>query len=106
MKINSSTAWRALGLVLICLSNVLFLRSSFGQGTAFTYQGRLANSGTVANGSYDLTFSVWTNATGPAQVGSTLTNAGTAITNGLFAVVLDFGAGVFTGADRWLEISV
>jgi len=107
MKINRFfTAWRRLGLVLLCLSNVHFLRSSFGQDTTFTYQGRLADGSAVANGSYDLTFSVWTNETGPAQVAGTITNAATAITNGIFTVVLDFGPGVFTGADRWLEISV
>ena len=34
------------------------------------------------------------------------TNAATAVSNGLFTVTLDFGAGIFTGNDVWLDISV
>jgi hypothetical protein len=39
-------------------------------------------------------------------VAGPLTNSLTAVSNGLFTVSLDFGAGVFAGADRWLEIGV
>jgi len=75
------------------------------QSTIFTYQGRLNVGGSGANGRYDLQFSLWSAASGPAQVGSTLTNAATAVSNGLFIVTLDFG-NQFPGADRWLEIGV
>jgi hypothetical protein len=81
------------------------LSTLFAQGTAFTYQGRLNDNGNPASGSYDVTFRVWNAASGPAQVGGTLTNANTAVSNGLFTVTLDFGAN-FPGADRWLEIGV
>jgi len=76
----------------------------FAQGTAFTYQGRLSFNGSPATGSYDLTFAVFaTNATG-SPLALPVTNSATAITNGLFSVPLDFGAGIFTRPDRWLEI--
>jgi hypothetical protein len=39
------------------------------------------------------------------QVGSTVTQADLAVSDGLFAVDLDFGA-VFDGTALWLEISV
>ena len=41
-----------------------------------------------------------------AQVGATLTNSATGVSTGLFTVSLDFGADVFTGEARWLEIGV
>lgn len=94
-----------LGASLVLGAWCLVLPSVLAQGTAFTYQGRLDNDGLPATGNYDLRFSVWTAATGPAQTGVTLTNT-VGVSNGLFTTTLDFGAGVFTGASRWLEIGV
>lgn len=75
------------------------------QGTAFTYQGRLDDGGTPATGLYDLSFTVYNAATGGASAGTrNVDNVG--VTNGLFTVTLDFGAGVFAGAPEWLEIAV
>ncbi|HWX18471.1 MAG TPA: tail fiber domain-containing protein [Candidatus Binatia bacterium] len=78
----------------------------FAQGTAFTYQGRLNDGANPANGNYDLRFALFDALALGNQVGSPLTNAATAVSNGLFTVGLDFGGGVFPGADRWLDISV
>ena len=75
------------------------------QGTAFTYQGWLSSGGSPANGSYDLTFALFSaNSSGIALAGP-VTNSAIAVSNGLFTATLDFGAN-FPGADRWLEISV
>src|SRR6266550_8593736 len=74
--------------------------------TAFTYQGRLESNGNPASGDYDLTFAVFDAGTVGSQVGATLTNSVVGVSNGLFTVTLDFGAGIFTGADRWLELRV
>lgn len=82
--------------------------SAFGasaQGTAFTYQGRLDDGASPANGSYDLTFALYDAASGGSQVGGVFTNAAAGVSNGLFTVTLDFG-NQFPGADRWLEIGV
>jgi hypothetical protein len=75
------------------------------QGTAFTYQGRLNSGATPATGSFDLRFALYDAATDGTQQGLLLTNAATAISNGLFTVTLDFG-NQFPGAARWLEIGV
>jgi hypothetical protein len=76
------------------------------QGTAFTYQGRLNDGGSPAQGVYDLQFAIYDALSGGAQVGISLTNAATPLANGLFTVTLDFGGSVFTGNARWLEIGV
>src|SRR5882762_3750706 len=76
------------------------------QSTAFTYQGRLNDGASSASGSYDLRFTIYDAVTNGAAVSGSLTNSAAGVTNGLFTVTLDFGAGVFTGADRWLEIGV
>ena len=75
------------------------------QGTAFTYQGQLMDTGAPANGLYDLQFVLYSASAGGSQAGPVLTNAATAVSNGLFTVTLDFGAGIFTGANYWLDIA-
>jgi trimeric autotransporter adhesin len=93
-------------LILAFLSTLNLQLSTYAQGTAFTYQGRLNDNGGPANGTYDLRFVLYSDPSGGSQVGPILTNAATAIANGLFTVTLDFGSGVFISSDRWLEISL
>ena len=82
------------------------LSTLHAQGTAFTYQGRLNDNGSAANGIYDLRFTIYDALAGGSGAGGPLTNGATAVSNGLFTATLDFGAGVFSGAARWLEIGV
>ena len=74
--------------------------------TTFTYQSRLTDEDTPANGSYDFQFELYKAAEGVVQVGSTVTLDDVPVTNGLFSVELDFGSDAFTGEARWLEIGV
>ena len=98
--------------VLLLLSTVNHpLSTAFAQGTAFTYQGRLAVGGNSStNGSYDFQFQVFD--TAPVNTGTSYGSPnpnsvnGVAVSNGLFTVTLNFGTGVFTGPDRWLQIFV
>jgi hypothetical protein len=83
-----------------------FCLIGFAQGTAFTYQGRLGKDGIPASGSYDLRLTIFDSLSGGSAVSGSLTNSVVLDTNGLFTVLLDFGAGVFTGPDRWLQIEV
>ena len=91
-----------LALVLLAAS----VLSTRAQGTAFTYQGRLTDNDTPANGLYDLRFTVYDAPSGGNAVGSTVEANDLGVTNGLFTVTLDPGANVFTGAARWLNIGV
>ena len=94
-----------LKLIALChlLSAICF--SVYAQGTAFSYQGQLNNSGSPANGFYDIQFSLSSAPSGGGQVGSTVTELAVGVTNGLFSSSVDFGA-VFTGSTTWLAISV
>jgi hypothetical protein len=82
------------------------LSTTHAQGTAFAYQGRLNNNGAPANGSYNLTFTLFNVNSGGSAVASPVITNGVVVTNGLFTVLVDFGPGVFTGATNWLEIAV
>jgi len=74
-------------------------------GTGFTYQGKLTDGGTPANGTYDLEFKLYDALSSGSQVGSTVTKDDVTVTNGLFTAQLDFGD-VFNGTALYLEIGV
>ncbi|HEX8338177.1 MAG TPA: tail fiber domain-containing protein [Pyrinomonadaceae bacterium] len=98
----------------IVLSTVLYLlcgaNAAMGQTTNFTYQGRLSDGSTLANGTYDMKFTLYDALTGGSVQGSpstvTLDSTGVTVVNGVFTVTLDFGSAAFNGNDRYLEISV
>ena len=92
-------------LVLAILTFVGIRVTAAPLGTAFTYQGRLNDGPGPANGSYDFTFTLYDATSSGSLVAGPLTNA-VAVSNGLFVVTLDFGAGVFAGEARWLEMGV
>src|ERR1044072_4906258 len=94
--------------VLLTLIFSLFVAKAFAQTTAFTYQGKLTDAGSPASGNYDLQFKLFDTATvgTGAQQGATLVRNPVAVSAGVFSVQLDFGANVFGGADRYLEIAV
>src|SRR5215475_8993957 len=93
------------GAALLLLTTLNPQGAAWGQGTAFTYQGRLNDGASPANGTYDLTFTLFGTNSGGSALAGPLTNSPTGVTNGLFTVVLNFG-NQFPGADRWLEIAV
>ena len=53
----------------------------------------LGDGGAPANGSYDFQLGVFNAATNGTRVSAWLTNSAVLVTNGLFALTLDFGAG-------------
>jgi len=82
------------------------LSPAFAQGaTAFTYQGRLQSDGTDVTGTNGMIFALYSAQTGGTAVTTPITN-NVAVSNGLFTVNLDFGAGAFNGGARWLDIAI
>lgn len=74
-------------------------------GTAFTYQGRLLDGGSPADGTYDLQFALYDALSDGNQVGNMVPVEDVEVTDGYFTVELDFGD-VFDGTALWLEVSV
>ncbi|MCU0918235.1 MAG: tail fiber domain-containing protein, partial [Planctomycetes bacterium] len=75
-------------------------------GTAFTYQGRFTSGGSPPSVPYDFEFKLFDAATAGSQVGSAAVKDNLSVTDGYFTTTLDFGAGIFTGDARWLQIAV
>jgi hypothetical protein len=105
---------RALILATLLVSGIAVAQDGEPQGpaapaealtAAFTYQGQIEKDGSPVNDACDMAFRLYDQATDGAQVGSAIT-ATVPITDGLFTVTLDFGAGAFNGDRRWLGIAV
>ncbi len=92
------------GLVFVIIA-VVGATQAAAQTTEFTYQGNLDFNGQPATGNYDFEFSLFSGLAGGTQIGQTIPATNVPVTNGVFAVPLNFGA-AFPGADRFLEIKV
>ena len=107
MNTTSLTSVRVLALLVPALLTTINNQlSASPAGTAFTYQGKLSSGANAANGIYDFRFSIWDAAANGNPDSAELEVTSVVVTNGVFTVVLDPGAGVFTGDARWLEIGV
>src|SRR5271157_4302233 len=105
MKAKLTLIKRAALLALLALSTLNSQLSTLhAQGTAFTYQGQLQNNGSPASGTYNLTFTLFNTNTSGVPIAGPVTNNGVTVNDGLFTVTIDFGPGVFTGTNHWLEI--
>ena len=104
--VNRHTFMKRFFEILLMLFISTAALRSFAQGTAFSYNGWLNDNGKPANGLYDLRFSVFDSGAGGILVAGPLVKPATEVSNGVFTLTLDFGAGVFTGPARWLEIGV
>jgi hypothetical protein len=74
--------------------------------TGFTYQGKLEKSDVPASTSCSFQFSLYDAATGGTLLAGPITQSGISVTDGLFTTQLNFGAGVFDGNKKWLQIAV
>lgn len=134
MKLRTrSRSWLSLGVTLVLLTLVAIMGAAAqGPGTApsggalappgvgpsqaqgFTYQGRLAEGSSPANGNYDFLAYLYTAKTGGSLVAAcdnipSGTLANVPVENGLFTLHLlcgDWNSDVFTGGGRWLELRV
>ncbi|HQU82508.1 MAG TPA: hypothetical protein PKY59_05275 [Pyrinomonadaceae bacterium] len=80
---------------------------ALAQGNAFSFQGKLNDGTSPANGRYDLEFKLFDAITGGTQIGPTVSRPGTTLINGVFSVALDFGAQAFQNPNSiFIEIAI
>ncbi|MHC4645340.1 MAG: hypothetical protein ACYTBJ_07550 [Planctomycetota bacterium] len=91
-------------LVLGLISCVARVGEAAPMGSAFTYQGRLMDSNYPANDLYEFQFRLYDSPEDGNQLGPNIALRGIEVDDGYFTVALDFGALVYNGDARWLEI--
>jgi hypothetical protein len=108
-KYDMMKKWTFLILLAVLLL-ILPTSSTFAQTTtlsnSFTYQGYLTGATGPVNLACDFQFGLFNASSLGTQVGTTVPKTNVAVNNGVFNVVLDFGAGAFNGQDRYLDIQV
>ena len=104
-KVSVSRVLSVLLAVLLLSGSASARPLNAALGTGFTYQGKLTDGGAPANGTYDFEFKLYNDLSAGSQVGSTVSQGGVTVTDGLFTVQLDFGA-VFDGTALFLGIGV
>jgi hypothetical protein len=95
-------------VILVMLVCMLLAGRAGAVGTAFTYQGRLVDANSPAEGLYDFEFAIFDDATEGSQLGSTIDVNDLDVIEGYFTTSLDFGGdpNIFSGVPHWLEIAV
>lgn len=97
---------RARNSIWVGLFFLMVASIGYGQGSQITYQGQLRDGGTPVKDTVDLRFQLYDAPNDGNAIGSPVQRPGVQVTDGLFQVDLDFGAGAFDGGDRFLEIEV
>ncbi len=82
-----------------------FAQSQVPLDSSFTYQGRLLQNGVAVDGTYDLSFDLYSDADGANLLGSDCLND-VVIANGLISATLDFGPAFLAADKRWLGIKL
>ena len=93
----------AILVIALCMAGVT---CAAPMGTAFTYQGRLMDANSPAEGLYDFEFELYDDPDAGSQQGSTVDVNDLDVIDGYFTVKLDFGVEVFHGDDVWLHVGV
>ncbi len=71
---------------------------------SLTYQGQLKVDGVPYDGLADVQFTLWADVSGGSDLG--LTTQTVDVVNGLFTADVNFGAGLFDGQARYLQVAV
>ncbi|MEZ5426818.1 MAG: tail fiber domain-containing protein [Pyrinomonadaceae bacterium] len=103
LKLSGILVRRIAPALLIFLLSAGIIRA---QSSSFTYQGKLVDNNSAANGTYEMEFSLFDSAVGGNQISTTNSISNVTVSNGIFTVRLTFGILAFDGNPRFLEIGV
>ena len=92
--------------VLFIFIVVALSQQASGQSSSFSYQGVLSSGGVAANGLFDMQCTLYGTISEWNQIGPTVELDDVNVTNGIFSIILDFGASAFDGGERYLMIAV
>ncbi|MDZ4756057.1 MAG: tail fiber domain-containing protein [Phycisphaerae bacterium] len=90
----------------IVAASAIVALASDAFGDTFTYQGVLRSDGAPFTGTAQLTFRLFETSIGGPALASELVISDAEIIDGLVTADLDFGAGVFDGSPRFIEIAI
>lgn len=103
-SIRSAIALATLAGMCPCAAHAQVVQT-YPVGSAFTYQGKLEESGQAVTGVYDIQFQLFNGPTLLNFLQSTVVVEDVQVTNGLFTAKVDFGP-LFSGAGRWIALGV
>ncbi len=91
----------------LLVASSLFIRVALADpvGSAFTYQGKLTDSGSPASGAYDFEFALFTSAGGGSAV-DTVEVDDLDVSEGLISTSLNFTDAPYDGQALWVEVRV
>ncbi len=93
-----------IAVIGVLAGGAILLAEALDAGVA--YRGRLTESGAPADGTHDFVFALYDAEALGSIVAGPVERADVSVTNGEFAVPLDFGRDVLGGDPLWLEIAV
>jgi hypothetical protein len=102
MRIPTAFVFGALAATLVAAA--AFRGAGQPVDSTFTYQGQLRNAGQLVNGNVDVRFTLWDSDVGGTQVGNANSFTNYPLTDGRFALGLNFGMGAFNGDQRWVQV--
>jgi hypothetical protein len=103
---NEFMMHKTLALIVGLLASRVAIQSEGATATTFQYQGVLAVQNQPAQGRYNVSFELYSDVTGGIAIAPPITKVNLAITNGLLSADLDWGAEVFDGQPRWLQVRI
>lgn len=92
------------GVIVSLLVGAAMFRGGTPVDYTFTYQGQIRSAGALINGPVDLRITLWDSDVAGGQVGATNNYQAVPITDGRFALGLNFGATAFDGSNRWVQL--